>query len=263
LAGKLFCAAEESEEYTTRLFILIQSISHTAILQPINSCTMKNLAILICLLLIAGQAFAQRTPESWEPVIITPTPHDPNFKSRLKSTEIKSFYKSKADWQHIIDSTWGPGLPLEEKLRIFDTFTDSLTRKFDGFNSMGIDPAEWEAIKSFYRSKIDASTSRGAFSSLMSHFAYSLRDCNTYTMDSVVVFSALNLGTPVLVVSCYDCSHFEAAMTTLPDSSLVVLRTLKDHPLGIEPGDIVSGYEGLPWKVLLDDLVESDIPTLN
>ena len=95
--------------------------------------------------------------------MISPTPHDPNFKSRLKNTEVKSFYKSKADWQHIIDTTWGPGLPLEEKLMIFDTFTDSLTRKFDGFNSLGINETEWDSIKSAYRSKINASTSRGAF----------------------------------------------------------------------------------------------------
>jgi hypothetical protein len=223
---------------------------------------MKKITALLCVLLLAGQVFSQRTPENLKLVKMTPTPHDPNFKSRLKNSEVKSFYKSKADWQHIIDTTWGPGLPLEEKLKIFDSYTDSLTRKFDGFNSLGIDPKEWEAIKSSYRSRIDASTSRGAFSSLMSHFAYSLRDCHTYAMDSVVAFSALNPGTPVLVVNCFDCSHFGAALTTLPDSSLVVLRTLKDHPLGLGPGDIVIGYEGLPWKVLLDELLAFDIPMI-
>jgi hypothetical protein len=176
--------------------------------QTVKPNAMKKFTFLICLWLAAGQAFAQRKPESWEPVIITPTPHDPNFKSRLKTTEVKSFNKSKADWQHIIDSIWGPGLPLEEKLKIFDIFTDSLTRKFDGFNSLGIDQAEWEAIKSSYRSKIDASISRGAFSSLMSHLAYYIRDGHTATADNGVVLSPLNPGTPILVTSCISSDHF-------------------------------------------------------
>ncbi|NTV84236.1 MAG: hypothetical protein HGA23_08055, partial [Bacteroidales bacterium] len=110
--------------------------------------------------------------------------------------------------------------------------------------------------------RIDASTSRGAFSSLMSHFAYSLRDCHTWAMDSSVVLSPLNPGTPVLVVNCFDCSHFGAVLTTLADSSLVVLRTVANHPLGLEPGDLVLGYEGVPWKVLLDEMLASDIPMI-
>jgi hypothetical protein len=38
----------------------------------------------------------------------------PNFKS----FPAKSFYKSKADWQHIIDSTWGQGVSTATKMSI-------------------------------------------------------------------------------------------------------------------------------------------------
>jgi hypothetical protein len=221
---------------------------------------MKTLTTFVCLLLFAGQVFAQRQPENWKPVIITPTPHDPNFKSRLKSTEVKSFYKSKADWQLIIDTTWGLGLPLEEKLIIFDAFTDTLTRSFIGFNSQGIDPAEWEQIKASYRSKIDSSTSRGAFSSLMSHLAYNLKEQHTFAWDDTIKNTTLNPGIPVLLVGLRNCEHFGAVLTLLPDSSIVVLSTLENHPLGLEPGDLVLGYEGIPWKVLIDELLEVDIP---
>ena len=75
-------------------------------------------------------------------------------------------------------------------------------------------------------------------------------------------YSPLNPGTPVLVLDCVNCDHFGAVLTTLPDSSLVVLRTIENHPLGLEPGDLVLGYEGVPWKVLLDELLASDIPMI-
>ncbi len=60
--------------------------------------------------------------------------HDPN----LKSFPEKSFYKQKADWQYIIDTTWGPGLPLAQKQQIFNTLTTSMSNTFDGFQSLGM-----------------------------------------------------------------------------------------------------------------------------
>jgi hypothetical protein len=221
---------------------------------------MKTLTTFLCLLLFAGQVFPQRRPENQLPLIITPTPHDPNFKSRLKSTDTKSFYKSKADWQLIIDTIWGPGLPLNEKLSIFDNFTHWLTGAFDGFNTLGIDKTEWNAITSAYRSRINESTSEGAFASLYGHLAYSLYDVHTYAFDTVVTFAPLNPGTPLLVIGAGEQSHFGAVLTLSADSTILVLRALKNHPLDLQPGDRILGYEGIAWKALVDELLDSDIP---
>ena len=63
---------------------------------------------------------------------------------------------------------------------------------------LGIDPAEWDSIKASYRSRIDSSTSKGAFAALMSRLAYDLRDYHAYAWDTTVLFTPLNPGTPVL-----------------------------------------------------------------
>ena len=81
--------------------------------------------------------------------------------------------------------------------------------------------------------------------------------------DTTVLYTPLNPGIPVLVIGAVVISHFGAVLTVLPDSSLLVLRTIDNHPLGLQPGDIVLGYEGVPWKDLVDELLESGIPILS
>jgi hypothetical protein len=71
----------------------------------------------------------------------------------------------------------------------------------------------------------------------------------------------LNPGTPILVDVSADgvflggVSHFGAGLTVLPDGSLLVYMVTPNHPLGLEPGDIVLGYEGVPWKNLVRELI--------
>ena len=64
----------------------------------------------------------------------------------------------------------------------------------------------------------------------------------------------------MLLIGCEEIEHFGAVLTLLPDSSLVVLRTVENHPLGLQPGDIVLGYEGVAWKDLVNEFLEADIP---
>ena len=37
---------------------------------------------------------------------------------------------SNTDWQTLIDSVWGPGLPTPQKLEIFDTAWDTINAKY-------------------------------------------------------------------------------------------------------------------------------------
>jgi hypothetical protein len=220
---------------------------------------MKNLTILICLWLIAGQVYTQIRPDP-DPLLFRPATHGRNLKSTANPYNGKSFYQSKADWQMIIDTTWGPGLPLDEKLRIFDTYTNVLTEKYGCFNTLGINPAEWDSIKTSYRSRIDSTTSKGAFAALMSRLAYNFRDIHVHARDDSVLFTPLNPGTPILLIGSVYINHFGAVLTVLSDSSLVVLKVLDNHPLGLQPGDIVLGYEGVAWKDLVNELLGSGIP---
>jgi hypothetical protein len=174
---------------------------------------------------------------------------------------VQSFYQSKEQWQHIIDSTWGPGLPLASKLNILNGYLNGLTNQFDGFQTLGISWGSWDSYKNVLRSRIDSSTSRGAFAALMSGLAISLRDGHTCAWDTVVMHTPLAPGVPLLCLDAFaGAEHFGAVLTALPDSTALVLRAIPNHPLGLQPGDIILGYEGVPWKYLVKELMDGGLP---
>jgi hypothetical protein len=224
---------------------------------------MKNLFTITLLVLFSNNLFIYSQEVSNQkyypekPNYSIPKNHDPNFL-KLNKLPAKSFYESKSDWQHIIDSTWGPGDPLPQKLLIFNTFAQQVHDQFDGFLSLQLN---WDSLKSYYLNQINASTSKGAFSSIMSHFSYDLKDYHTRAVDTSVVQSPLNPGVPVLLLGSYlTVEHFGAVTTVLEDSTTLILRVVPNHPLSLEPGDIILGYEGIPWKELVQELFNAGLP---
>ena len=86
---------------------------------------MKNLSLLfIAFLFLQFTVHAQQITreQTNEPIFFKVSSHDPNIKNLPQ----KSFYESKADWQYIIDTTWGSGLPLAQKRQIFNSFVSEL-----------------------------------------------------------------------------------------------------------------------------------------
>lgn len=51
-----------------------------------------------------------------------------------------------------------------------------------------------------------------------------------------------------------------AAVTPLPDSTNLVYRVAPGNPLGLEPGDLLLGYERTPWKRLYPQLLAAGLP---
>jgi hypothetical protein len=224
----------------------------------------KYLSIYLFILCIINQSLAQRDPESQLPVTKEVVHHQKDFKPKFKILEENSFYQSKDQWQAIIDSTWGPGLPYEDKLEIFNTFTQRITNTFDGFNSLQMSMTEWDSIRNYYFMEITDSTSKGRFMGIMSHVAGELNDLHTHASDDSVSSSPLNPGTPLLLISGFfgSIAHFGAVLTVLPDSSLLVIRSIDAHPLDLQPGDIILGYEGIPWKILVNELLDAQLPVI-
>ncbi|MEI8114777.1 MAG: T9SS type A sorting domain-containing protein [Bacteroidia bacterium] len=229
---------------------------------------MKKLYLLICLSLVFSSIYFQAHSQDVnnrkfnpnQPVFFTPKSHDPNFLKSGKLSD-KSFYQRKSEWKHIIDSTWGPGAPLEEKLLIFNTYAKKVHDTFSGFRYLKID---YDSLYNRYLIQINDSTSKGAFASIMSHFAYDLKDEeHTFAHDKEVVQTAMNPGVPLFYASTkFTVEHFGAVTTVLNDTSTLVLRVAPNHPLNLEPGDIILGYEGVPWKKLIRELMESGIPMI-
>jgi hypothetical protein len=195
-----------------------------------------------------------------DPAFVRPLTH-PSGLPKADPPSGRSFQKSTAEWRQIIDSTWGPGLPLASKLTLFDAYATAVAKKFDGFLSLGLSWNSWDSLRIAFRSRIDSTTSRGRFASIMAQFAMRLRDAHTWALDTVVTFTPLSPGIPLLVLYPYaTAEHFGAVLTALPDSTALVLRTVPNHPLGLQPGDIILGYEGVPWKVLVKELIDADLP---
>ena len=165
---------------------------------------------------------------------------------------------TKGGWEVIIDAYWGEGLPTDTKLQIFDDWWTEIDLRFGMFHNLDFDIF---AFRDQYRPEIAAGVSRGRFAAIMSHFGYRLKDLHTWVYDTPVSFTPLNKGTPLLVVGQWGVNrHFGALLTPLPDSTLLVYRTVPNHPIGLEPGDIVLGYDGVPWNDLYPQLLDAELP---
>ncbi len=166
---------------------------------------------------------------------------------------------SRADWQALIDSVWGPGLPTSQKLEIFDTAWDTINAKYAAFQNLDVNI---DSLRDLYRPEIESGVSRGRFAAIMNHFALAMKECHTVIFDVPVNWGTqITPGIPLLVLGPWNNNaRFGANLTPLPDSSLLVYRALENHQLGIAEGDIVLGYDGIPWKELYKELLTAQLP---
>jgi hypothetical protein len=162
------------------------------------------------------------------------------------------------DWQRVIDSTWGLGLPVVEKLAILDMFWNTIDSNFACFNNLTVN---WDSLRAVYRPEIEDTVSRGRFAAIMAQLSVALREGHTRVIDTLVNGTALLSGVPLWVVGAWaDVGHFGAGLTPLPDSSLLVYRVADNHPLGLERGDAVLGYDRRPWTDILRELQQAQLP---
>ena len=82
----------------------------------------------------------------------------------------------------------------------------------------------------------------------------------SYAMDNVMGTTPLNPGTPILTNGMIYVSNFGAGLTPLEDSSLLVYKVVPNHPLGLAPGDIILGYQGILWHQLVRELLQGGVP---
>jgi len=179
----------------------------------------------------------------------------------------KPGHYTREDWQEVIDDTWGWGLSKTQKRLILNAFWETIDEEFACFvNHPDYHPGWWDSLKTVYTDEINNGdptygVSRGRFAAIMNYLSMALKDSHTRVRDRTVNQYTLNPGIPLLVVGQYgENGHFGAGLTPLPDSSLLVYKTVESHPLGLEPGDIVLGYDGFPWKELYRELLEAQLP---
>jgi len=165
---------------------------------------------------------------------------------------------SVAEWREIIDARWGQGPITESKLAFFDEWYGLVDSLYGAFQKLNFDPA---AFRDQYRPEIEQGVSRGRFAAIMSYFASRLEDLHTYLWDTGVRNTTRAKGVPLLFVGQFSNNPgFGATLTPLPDSTLLVYRVLSSHPLDLEPGDVVLGYDGKLWKDIYPKLLEAELP---
>lgn len=233
--------------------------------------------ILFCCSTIIAQNLEIQTSQNNETTKMPLKKYDLN----LKSFSEKSFYRSRADWQFIIDTTWGAGLPTEQKLQVFDAFWDQIDKNWGGFPNLAIN---WDSIKNYYRPIIESGISRGRFAGILSRMTTALNEWHAGAMDEGIdstlglfpdgIFYDFNYpnhpffhyraNIPVININAtYFRTPFGAGLTLLPDSSIMVYNIMENHPLNLQPGDIILGYNGIPWEQLLNELFEAELPILS
>jgi len=164
------------------------------------------------------------------------------------------------DWGVLVDNAWGPGPPTEEKLQVFDRAWSLLDRGYGAFMNLDVD---LDAFRDRYRQEIADGISLGRWVAILNRLSFAMLDAHTAIMNSQVNWGTETPqpGLPLFVVGAWlGTWHFGASLTPLPDETLLVIRALPNHPLGLEAGDVVLGYDGVLWKDLYPQLLASELP---
>ncbi len=215
---------------------------------------------LVALIISSQTSIAQQsnpTDRSYNPILNRTLLNSEYFQpSHIQ--KIPGHY-SRADWQSLIDSVWGPGLPTSQKLEIFDTAWDTINAKYGAFQNLDLNI---DSLRNLYRPEIESGVSRGRFAGIMSHFSLAMKECHTVILDVPVCWGTpITPGVPLFVIGpWYNNERFGASLTPLPDSSLLVYRALPNHRLSLVAGDIILGYDGIPWKELYKELLTAQLP---
>jgi hypothetical protein len=221
--------------------------------------------------------YSQRSVRPFQqPVPIRSLTH-PNRLMKTSFNSVRSFYKSKADWQHIIDSTWGPGLPTDTKLSVFDNYWNLVDQTWGGFPNLIVN---WDSLKNVYRPLVAAGVSRGRFYGILCRLTRALNEWHVYTIDQGIDSSTGYYGLsdpeypnypsfrcqPTLPFINFNAllyrTNFGAGLTPLPDSTALVYSVMPNHPLNLQPGDVIMGYNGVPWRQLIRELLDAELPML-
>jgi hypothetical protein len=148
-------------------------------------------------------------------------------------------------------------LATERKLEIFVEFWTTIDQRFAAFHGLDVD---WAALRDRYRPEIAAGVSRGRFAAIMSHLALALRDGHTFANDQGVFNTPRSPQAPTLLLGGAIFSRLGACATAHDDGTALIYAVTPGHPLGLQPGDRILGYDRRPWRELVQELLAAELP---
>jgi hypothetical protein len=165
---------------------------------------------------------------------------------------------SAEDRRQAVDTYWGEGPSTEVKLQVFDQFWQYVDEKYAAFQGIHVD---WNALRERYRPEIAAGVSRGRFAAIINQLSMALLDNHTMPLDLAVnAYTLPEPGVPLLGVGGWVLDTSGACLTAQDDGSALVYSAIAKHPLGLEPGDRILGYEGRSWRKWYRDLLREELP---
>ena len=250
-------------------------------MKQIHSLFSLFIVFIFCNILVAQRELRNSDeffPRGVTPIKITPSPN-PEQKSWNSAITKRPGHYTKKDWRNLIDSVWGPGISTTEKLKIFDDYWTMVDQKWGSFPNLVVN---WDSLKNVYRPEVAAGVSRGRFYGILSRLTRALCEWHVYVVDLGIdsTFGGywfteseyLNYpsykylsGIPIFNTNpSFFRSNFGAGITPLPDSSALVYSVMPNHPLNLQSGDIILGYDGILWKYLINEIYDAELPiTLN
>lgn len=159
-------------------------------------------------------------------------------------------------WSHIVDSTWGVGLPDSAKMQVFNHFWGQMDSFYACFVNL---PAyNWDSIVAAIDTQIMHGVSKGRFAAMGNAFMTLINDGHSGFRDIAVNYSSMIYrGLPLFRG---ESGKFGACITTLNDSSALVYNAHAGHPFDLQPGDIILGYNGEPWTKLVQTILRNQLP---
>lgn len=179
-----------------------------------------------------------------------PTHRAPNPQPHMLSAK-------DTDWQAMIDATWGPGRSAAEQTSIFENFVETLDHEYALFRNRDVDIV---ALADNYRTEIQAGVSKGRFQAIMNKLCVAVQNGHTALTDMDIYFTTPEPGVPLLIGHRYMENYYFGACLTSGDEGIFAYEVIENHPLGLEVGDIILGYDGRPWTELYQELLDAELP---
>lgn len=161
-----------------------------------------------------------------------------------------------AQWKHRVDSTWGAGNPDSIKLKVLNTWWGHIDSLYPCFIHL---PAyNWDSIVNAMRTEISAGVSEGRFAGMINYLLGLINDGHTNFYDYPVNYtSSVYQGLPLFRG---ESGRFGACITPVYDTVPLIYNVFPMHPLGLQPGDVILGYNGIPWASLVRTILNYQLP---
>jgi len=145
---------------------------------------------------------------------------------------------------------------LEVRMAIFDDIWQKFADDYAGFSARDVD---WNKVREKYRKEIEKVDDKAGFYAILSRIFSELQDGHARISFRSLCDNDESDSNDYFVLDDWY-SRIGVCVTPLDNSRLLVYRADDDNPAQLQTGDMILGYDGRPWALLLEDIEKMNIP---